>query len=396
MKICCLSRTAVCGALIFTLLGSTCLGQSRRRGGGRWLERERAGLAQPFKGVTTDGQVVPGLFEIRATGVDTAPLRKAVQTFLAGLSAAQRAQATFAIDSDEWRKWGNVHSYARDGVSFEELTEEQREAAHGLFKACLSAKGVRKTMDIMKLNETLAELTGRHDEYSRWMYYLSFMGDPSAEGPWGWQLDGHHCIINYFVLGDQVVMAPVFVGSEPVRAKGGKYEGTVIMQAEQDKALAFVQSLRQEQRGQAILAADKSRNFNQLEMFRDNEVVPYAGIRATELDAAQQAKLLDLIGEFVGNLRDVHARVKMAEVRKHLAETRFAWVGGTEDDSVFYYRIHSPVIIIEFDHQQPIALGRRGSAPTRDHIHAVIRTPNGNDYGKDLLRQHLARSHRQQ
>jgi hypothetical protein len=24
----------------------------------------------------------------------------------------------------------------------------------------------------------------------------------------------------------------------------------------------------------------------------------------------------------------------------------------------------------------------------RQHIHAVVRTPNGNDYGKDLLRQH--------
>src|SRR5262249_16919050 len=29
--------------------------------------------------------------------------------------------------------------------------------------------------------------------------------------------------------------------------------------------------------------------------------------------------------------------------------------------------------------------------PTRDHIHTVVRTPNGNDYGKDLLRQHYAR-----
>ena len=25
---------------------------------------------------------------------------------------------------------------------------------------------------------------------------------------------------------------------------------------------------------------------------------------------------------------------------------------------------------------------------TRNHIHTVVRTPNGNDYGKDLLRQH--------
>ena len=26
--------------------------------------------------------------------------------------------------------------------------------------------------------------------------------------------------------------------------------------------------------------------------------------------------------------------------------------------------------------------------PYKEHIHAVVRTPNGNDYGKDLLRQH--------
>ena len=28
-------------------------------------------------------------------------------------------------------------------------------------------------------------------------------------------------------------------------------------------------------------------------------------------------------------------------------------MGGCELDSVFYYRIHSPVILIEFDHQLP-------------------------------------------
>ena len=66
-------------------------------------------------------------------------------------------------------------------------------------------------------------------------------------------------------------------------------------------------------------------------------------------------------------------------------------MGATTPDAVFYYRIHSPVILIEFDHQTPIGIrlpdGSRG--PTRQHIHAVVRTPNGNDYGKDLLRQHL-------
>ena len=34
-------------------------------------------------------------------------------------------------------------------------------------------------------------------------------------------------------------------------------------------------------------------------------------------------------------------------------------------------------------------VGGRGREATREHIHTVVRTPNGNDYGKDLLRQHL-------
>jgi hypothetical protein len=63
----------------------------------------------------------------------------------------------------------------------------------------------------------------------------------------------------------------------------------------------------------------------------------------------------------------------------------------SEPDAVFYYRIHSPVILIEFDHQRPANtrhLAKDPRQPIRDHIHAVVRTPNGNDYGQDLLRQH--------
>jgi hypothetical protein len=81
----------------------------------------------------------------------------------------------------------------------------------------------------------------------------------------------------------------------------------------------------------------------------------------------------------------------MADVEKHLDETFFAWIGGVTENAVFYYRIHSPVILIEFDHQMPVGTRHLYPAqiPTRQHIHVVVRTPNGNDYGKDLLRQHL-------
>ena len=79
----------------------------------------------------------------------------------------------------------------------------------------------------------------------------------------------------------------------------------------------------------------------------------------------------------------------MAQVQQYLAQTHVAWYGGIDDDSTFYYRIHSPVLLIEFDHLRGIALDN--DQPSRDHIHTVVRTPNGNDYGKDLLRQHYER-----
>ena len=41
------------------------------------------------------------------------------------------------------------------------------------------------------------------------------------------------------------------------------------------------------------------------------------------------------------------------------------WIGSTGADSVFYYRIHSPVILIEFDHQSPVALQGPRGVPTR-------------------------------
>jgi hypothetical protein len=89
---------------------------------------------------------------------------------------------------------------------------------------------------------------------------------------------------------------------------------------------------------------------------------------------------------------EAHAKAKMAEVKAHLDRTHIGWIGGFNEDSVFYYRVHSPVVLIEFDHQRGIAL--EDDEPTRNHIHTVMRTPNGNDYGKDLLRQHREQHHR--
>ena len=359
---------------------------------------EKEGLAEPFKGITTDGKIIPGLFEISPSGVSTEPLRNAAEKFIASLTSVQLARSMFPVDDIKWRKWMNQHFYVRQGISFQEMTGAQRDAAFGLLRASLSVKGFELTRNVMRLNETLAELSNDHVFLGEDLYYLTIMGQPSAIEPWGWQLDGHHSIINYFVIGDQVVMTPHFFGSEPVKATSGKYKGVEILQQEQNDGLAMLQALPNAQRQKAVLNFSKTGNNNLTEAFKDNVVLDYAGIRAADLATADRQRLLDLAHLYVSNMDDGHARVKMDEVARHIEQTSFAWIGGMEPDSVFYYRIHSPVVLIEFDHQLPANLAKFAAdpkKPTQQHIHCVVRTPNGNDYGKDLLRQHyLAHPHK--
>lgn len=356
---------------------------------------EAAGLAEPFKGVTANGTPQTGLFSIRSTGVSTEPVRQAAEAFLASLTEAQRSKTMFPLEDDEWRKWMNQHFYVRQGVGFVEMDGKQRDAAFTLMRAALSAKGLKLSRDIMRLNHTLGELNhDNFEDYGEWLYYITVMGKPSGREPWGFQVDGHHLIINYFVLGDQVVMSPFFVGSEPVSAAAGKYKGTVILQDEQNNGLALLRALNDEQRAKAVLSVSKTGNNNVGEAFKDNVVLDYAGAKVSEWTPAQKKLLMDLAWMFISNMDDGHARVKMDEVRDHLDETRFAWIGGSNGDSVFYYRIHSPVVLIEFDHQLPAGLRHLAAnpkIPQRQHVHVVVRTPNGNDYGKDLLRQHYLR-----
>ncbi len=346
-------------------------------------------LAEPFLGITTQGDVESRLFELSATGVSTAPVVNAALAFLDSLDEQQHAATAFDVDSIEWRDWHNIHRYKRKGVARWQMTAEQETAALDLLRASLSARGFVNARDIMRLNETVRELTERWDEYGEGLYHFTVMGTPAEFEPWGWQLDGHHLVINYSVVGDQVVMTPTFLGSEPVVAESGKYAGTRVFEHEEAKALTLAQTLTPEQRSVAILSDVLPRGIYTA-AFRDNFEMRYEGIRASDLSATQTAMLLDLVNEYVGNMNEGHAAIKMMEVREHLDRTYFAWMGATNDDSVFYYRVHSPVILIEFDHQGGIALDTDGA--TRNHIHTVVRTPNGNDYGKDLLRQHYERN----
>src|SRR5687768_504602 len=89
------------GTIAVALAGAVLAVSSRPLGGAQaaspptaraaeWAQRsrtsEQTGLAEPFKGITTDGTVVPNLFGARSTGVSTAPVVTAAKAFLAALS----------------------------------------------------------------------------------------------------------------------------------------------------------------------------------------------------------------------------------------------------------------------------------------------------------------------
>ena len=348
----------------------------------KYLQTAEASLAEPFKGVTTDGRVVPGLFELGTTGASTRPIADAALAWLASLGAEQQARARFGVDGDAWRRWSNIHPFLlRHGVSLDEMSGAQRDLALALLRASLSADGFDTARDVMKLNELVRVMTGSDEEYGEWLYWLSLLGRPAPDEPWGWQLDGHHLIVNCFVLGDQVVMTPQFMGSEPVAFPDGRR----VLGAEEEGGLALMRALTEGQRARAILSPTlPGEAFTAA--FRDNFELRYEGLRFDQLSTAQQGLVVDLLATYVHRIPPGQAAIRMEEIRRHLGETHFAWMGGFGEDSAFYYRLHSPVILVEFDHQRGIVFDN--DAPSRTHIHTVVRTPNGNDYGRDLLRQH--------
>ena len=353
------------------------------------LNNAETQIAEPFKGLTAAGQVAPGLFSLQDTGLDNEPISRAAAAWLDSLDAGQRAAASFPLDSDAWRRWSNIHVFLmRHGAMMEPMTQQQRDLAFNLLRESFSPQGFELARNIMRLNEAIREITGSDEELGEWLYWLSIMGEPSAEEPWGWQFDGHHLNVNCFVLGSQLVMTPMFMGSEPVAVDIGKHAGTRVFRAEESTAINLAQTFTADQRKKAIISEDVPPGVF-TGAFRDNFEMRYEGIRFDDLSSHQQAIMFDLIGTYVNRMRSDHAALRMDEVRQHLNETHFAWMGSADEDSVFYYRVHSPVILIEFDHQNGIFLDN--DYPTRNHIHTVMRTPNGNDYGKDLLRQHRER-----
>lgn len=351
------------------------------------IERAARSLAQPLYGITFGTAPPDDLFPLAATGVSVEPIVRAAERFLDALSRAEREIVSFDVDDDvTWRSWHNTHFFLmRHGLLMSDMSAETRDQAFDLLRTTMSQTGFENARDIMRLNGYVAELTQRPDEYDEFYYWISVFGTPSLTEPWGWQIDGHHLIVNCLIIGDQLVVTPDFRGSEPVRATTGPYSGTVVFEEEESQGLAVYRSLSADQRALATIGDAPPRLLLTTAQF-DNVALDDVGLSTTDMTETQRDLLLDLISSYTDRVRPGHAEVRFDEVKQHLEHTKFSWMGSDEDDAAFYYRIASPVILIEFDHLPGIVYDNK--EPSRRHVHTIVRTPNGNDYGRSLLREH--------
>ena len=360
-------------------------------------------FSEPFKGISTNGNIIDDLFELRSERAATERIVIATNHLLDLLTPSQTNSLRSDVFSNEWRNWQNTEIYREEsGLRLSEVSAPIRGTILKIIEISLSQKGYEKTRNVMRLNGFLGELVGGPLIFGEFTYLFNLYGEPSLSEPWGWQIFGHHLCLNCLILRDQMTITPTFMGGEPCNADEGPFNGLSIFEDEERRGLELMQSFSHEQKSKALLASSmvggdlpegRRVQHDGLHLggaYCDNRIIPLEGLQGSDLSNSQKQDLLDLIAEYIGTLSKGPFDAKMNDVERFFDETHFCWIGGQKENEAFYYRIQSPVTLIEFDHHAGVFLNN--DEPQDFHIHTLVRTPNGNDYGIDLIRQHYKNS----
>jgi len=311
----------------------------------------------------------------------TAEMAEAANTFLTSLDEKQKAKAAFPLKTEQRKNWGFVPR-ERKGLPLEELDENQASLVRDLLKTALSDPGLKKVDTVMALEAFLAEIENRPALRNPGAYFTSIFGEPSATGTWSWRFEGHHLSLNYTVVdGKTVAVTPSFFAANPGEIMiDHKMKGTRPFHAEEDLARALALTLKES--GKEVVFSEKppgeiltaeDRNVKQLEP---------VGILATEMTAAQQQALMELIAEYANRHRKELAESDIAKIKADLENLRFGWAGGLERGKPYYYRIQATTFLVEVANVQN----------NGNHLHATWRD-SANDFGRDLLGDHIGHEH---
>ncbi len=335
----------------------------------------------------------------------------AANAFLASLDAGQRQRVLYAFDDNVQRaKWSNFPTgfVPRGGIDLKEMTPAQQTAAMALMAVVLSPQGLEKVNEIRAADEAFrtggarngpgggraarggggpprggppppagrAGAGGNDAMFGADLYYISFLGQPSATTPWMLQFGGHHLALNITFDGRAGILTPTLTGAQPATFDAN---GRTVrpLGHENDKAIALLQSLNDDERQQAVL----SYRVGDLVLGpgQDGKAILPEGLKASGLSDHQRALLMDLIAEWAGIINEDAAKPRLAQLSADLNATYFAWSGSTTvtpgTNITAYYRIQGPHLVIEFAPQND---------DPGDHVHTMYRDPT-NDYGRGTI-----------
>ena len=355
-----------------------------------------------------------------------AAMAKAANEFVSSLTADQRGKAVYPITSEEWTRWNFIPAsmFPRNGISFKELNQTQRQRAHDLMKASLSQTGYGTAASVMQLENVLREMEGpsatagaapappaaapdppagergagrgggqrggrgggdgagapvvRDPE----LYYVTVFGDASAKGAWGWRLEGHHVSLRFAIDNGRMLVSstPQFLGSNPAEVPYGygPYTGLRVLAAQEDAARALVLALDAKRQAIAIVAPNP-RGFASGTRVKFDPQAP-VGLPMSQMSAAQREMLMKLVDSYASIMPADIAAARLAKIKSAGTDAiAFAWSGSTEKGRQYQYQVQGPTFLIEHNNTQN----------NGNHIHAVWRDFNG-DFGRDVLAEHMA------
>ncbi|MBI3737374.1 DUF3500 domain-containing protein, partial [Candidatus Sumerlaeota bacterium] len=279
------------------------------------------------------------------------------------------------------------------GLPVKEMDLAQLHLAHALLSTALGNRGYYKASAIMSMEAVLGEIEAREGSGNSritrdpGLYYFSIFGDPLPDHPWGWRVEGHHLSINITAAdGKLAASSPFFLGSNPHEVLDGPHKGLRILGAEEDLGRDLLKSLDDAQRGRAVISAEAPKdifttNQRKADLGGEPKGLPYPA-----MNQDQQQRLRNLIDEYISNLHPYLADLRREKISRMTGEqwsqTYFAWMGGPDKGQPDYYRVQTPLFLIEYDNTPNNA----------NHSHTVWRDFNG-DFGLDLLAMHHARDH---
>ena len=309
--------------------------------------------------------------------------------FLNTLDPELKSKTIFTLD-DEERLNFNFIPIIRKGPTFHDFNDEQKQAAMDLLRTSLSAEGFRKTKEIIALENVLLEIEGGKfkmpDGSGRdaLNYHFCVFNDPATQQFWGWRFEGHHISFNFVASKGKIVAStPSFLGSNPAIVREGKQKGKEVLKLETQLGFDLVNSLSKEQLGKALFSEEAPREIFTTNKQEVTNLDPL-GISYADLNKSQKEALEKLLMVYLDNYESGFSQSLLDKINTTgMNQLSFAWAGSLVPGKGHYYRIQSPVILIEYDNTQNNA----------NHVHTTVRDLT-NDFGRDLLKEHYNESHK--